>query len=349
MERMTATRQTALAACPRKHFYQFEIGLQPAKDGPAFSFGKAWHGAMESRSIFKDPEIALAAGVAQAGPDIPEDVAAIFAALLRGYFAVYGPSDPWVVTAVEFQFSRKIRGTSGWTSAGKVDQIATERGSDSFVVEYKTTGESIEASSPFWSRTRYNVQLLTYLQEVASIRTGSIDGATLDVVHKPILKRRMVPKLDAEGRKIVFDLDGHRATLKDGLTYRQTGGEGLTVQETIETPEAYSERIFQDIMSRTPFYYARREVPILSDSLAAFAGERLNAIRLIRFYRKAATKEARPERGWPRNCSALSCRGCPYAGPCLEDREIDVNHPPEGFKIAFHQELDTPEQEPTDV
>jgi hypothetical protein len=307
---------------------------------------------MEARSQGEPLDIAVQIGIDQSVHELPEDIAATFAGLLRAYYEVYGPADPWATVHSELQFNYRIPGTSGWATAGKIDNISADQ-SAAFVKEHKTTGESVAPDSQYWLRLRYNPQLLNYADATTRLLETPVTKALYDLVRKPLLKRKMIPKLDDNGFKVVMnESDGSRAYLKDGVTPRSTGGAGFIVQETQESVEQFSDRIFADVMSRRDYYFARKEVAILSDTLQAFREERLRAIRLIRFLRKQEkTKPDLPrETAWIRSCNGMTCRGCPYTGFCLENRTVDPANPPEGYTIAHHQELNPePEQEPADV
>src|SRR5690606_36744924 len=133
------------------------------------------------------------------------------------------------------------------------------------IVETKTTADSIAPDSDYWLRLRFNGQLMQY---VLAARTFGWDISTViyDVVRKPAIEPRQIPLLDAEGRKVVLDANGERVLKKDGSP-RESGDKekGYTLQTRIETPEEFSDRLYQDTLARPDFYFARREVPILED------------------------------------------------------------------------------------
>jgi hypothetical protein len=62
-ELLTASRMAALLACPRKHFWRYELGLRRTVDADALRFGSAWHRAMEARWSGADISAAFVAGV----------------------------------------------------------------------------------------------------------------------------------------------------------------------------------------------------------------------------------------------------------------------------------------------
>ena len=49
-ETLSASRMAAFLACPRKHYYQYELGLEREESAPALRFGSAMHRALEARA-----------------------------------------------------------------------------------------------------------------------------------------------------------------------------------------------------------------------------------------------------------------------------------------------------------
>ena len=50
-ELLTYSRLSAFRACPKRHFYRFEIGLAPEQDGVAMRVGSAFHAAHERAGL----------------------------------------------------------------------------------------------------------------------------------------------------------------------------------------------------------------------------------------------------------------------------------------------------------
>jgi Zn-dependent alcohol dehydrogenase len=79
----------ALLACPRKHYWRYEVGLGAAVSAGALRFGSAWHAAMECRwqGMACDAALEKACGGAESFTEL--DVATL-SGLLAGYYARYG-------------------------------------------------------------------------------------------------------------------------------------------------------------------------------------------------------------------------------------------------------------------
>ena len=89
-------------------------------------------------------------------------------------------------------------------------------------------------------------------------------------------------------------------------------------------------------------YFARREVAITLDMLDEFRRERLGVCRMLLHFAAEARKSERPEYAYPRACNPDNCRSCPFAGFCLARIHVDAANPPEGFRVAHHEELSQP-------
>ena len=74
--------------------------------------------------------------------------------------------------------------------------------------------------------------------------------------------------------------------------------------------------------------------------LAEFEVQRQVLARQILSCRGEARRAKRPEHGWPRNVSGMSCKICDFAGFCLQNAVVDAEHPPTGFVVGeIHGEL----------
>jgi len=190
-----------------------------------------------------------------------------------------------------------------------------------------------------------------------------------DVTRKPSIRPKQVYDLDQEGRKIVIDANGKRiyaqkktvATkgrgksktvtelFSDDLTKpRQSGDEakGWTLKSHVETPDEFCDRLWKDTLARPAFYFVRREVAILENDLEAFSRQRESMARVIEHFRSCESgadhePRTRDPEAWPRNVSSNTCDLCSFKSFCLQNINIDINHPPEGFAVkAFNPELE---------
>jgi len=330
---------SALLQCPRKHFWAFEVGLRPETEALALRFGTAWHLAMGARWSGADFETALAAAVPET-VQLDELAIATLSGLLAGYYRRYQNEDLIKQVHPEVQFSQPMANSRTFEVAGKIDGLVELHDSRLALKEDKTTSDSIAPDSDYWLRLRFNSQLMQY---VLAARAMGWDVSTIiyDVVRKPAIEPRQIPLLDDRGLKIVNDTTGQRVFKKDGSP-RESGDKekGYTLQVRIETPREFATRLADDTQNRPDFYFARREVPILEGDLEEFQAQRLTLSRMILHCRQAEKKLSRREQAWPRNVDERNCNSCAYAGFCLQNTTVDLNHPPAGFAIReFNPEL----------
>lgn len=356
---LTASRMNCFLRCQRQHFWQCEVGLVKVKVGVALRFGSAWARATEYRWHGKTYDEALAYGIPE-GVDLDEYDCAKLAALLAAYYDYYGPREQAAKMHPEVQFDYDL-GIGGFTLQGKLDALGTLKKGGTAIVEGKTTGESLHPKSTYWLRLAFNVQLCQYV--LAARREGwSIDKVFYDVVRKPSIKPKMVPDLDENKLKIILDKDGNRVFNESGKHKgqpRQSASEekGYVLKEHLETPDEYCDRLYNDALKRPDFYFARKEVSIVADTLKAFERQRLVIAKQIMFLRSLERSyeavnwmEHRDPEAWPRNVSKDTCNYCQFKDFCIQNIPINLNHPPEGFEIRpFNPELQYETSESTDL
>lgn len=326
-ELITASRINTLLSCFRKHYWRYEVGLRSTSDSDALRFGTAWHTAMEAR--WKGLEITDAFNLCLVEKTLDEIQVATLSAMLCGYYKLYEYESETLISIIpEIEFRYPMAGSRTFDCAGKIDGIS-ENGTH--LVEHKTTSSDVSPDSDYWLRLRNNVQIMQYV--LAGRELGhQIDTIIYDVVRKPVIYPKQINLLDENGIKIVHDAQGNRAYKKDGKPYESGNTEkGLVVQTKVETPEQFSERLFEDTRARPEFYFARREVPVLDNDLNEFIIQRQVLARQILSCRSEGRRASKPEHGWPRNIGETNCKYCEFASFCLQNTAIDINHPPAGF------------------
>ena len=337
-ELLTASRMESMLMCPRRHYWRYEVGLVAETDSNALRFGTAWHDAMEARTQGQPFEMALA--IAVEGKEFTELQIATLAGMLSAYYKIYDGKEIVRELIPEVSFETPISGSRVFKAAGKIDGIGVLNDDRQALVERKTTGDSLAPDSEYWLRLRANSQIYQYVT-AAREKGWNIEQVIYDVVRKPGIQPKQIPTLDENGLKIVLEnVSGSRAFLKDGKP-RQSAGEGFTLQSREETPEEFSKRLYEDIMSRPDFYFCRREVPVLDCDLEEFQYNRVQVARMILDRRRQAKNVERPERAWPRHVNGLVCPFCPYSSFCLQNISVCISEPPAGFKITqdIHSEL----------
>jgi PD-(D/E)XK nuclease superfamily len=334
---LTASRMVCALQCLRKHYWAFEVGLQRKQSGLAQRIGSAWARALEARAKGASYEDALAAAIPE-GIDLDNYTLAIIAALLAGYFRYY-QKDTIAKMHPEEEFHFEL-GFGDFTAGGKLDGLGTKKNRSSFILESKTTNDSIAPDAQYWMRLKFNMQILQYTD--AAIRNGwEIQEVIYDVTRKPQIRPKEVKEIDKDQIPIVRDMQGNRVIKKNGEPKATADkAKGEFVNSHVETPEEFSDRLLKDTIERPEFYFARREVPITETDLEQFRAQRFSIAHMILSARARQAECDPPEAAWPRNVLESTCTYCQYKSFCLQNHEIDLNNPPEGFSIeAFNPEL----------
>lgn len=342
---LTASRQNCFQVCPRRHYWQYEIGLLREGDSKALFIGSAWHRAMDARWQGKTFEEAFACALPDGQFMADAYTVATIAGLLKAYYDYWGDEErEGVQMQTEQQFKLPLVGSKNFTVEGIIDRIGVKADGRQVQVEYKTTGESLQPDSAYWLRLRFNTQLLQYFLAARALG-WTIEEVVYDVTRKPSIQPKEIYDLDENNLKIVVDATGKRVFNEKGKSAgepRQTADKerGWLVKSHIETAEEFGERLFRDALSRPDFYFARREVPILESDLKDFAAQRLSVARTIQHHRKMGEKLKQPEFAWPRHVGEQTCKFCSYQGFCLQNISIDLNQLPQGFAVKpFNPEL----------
>jgi len=364
---LTNSRQSCFKRCPREQFHRYEQGVRPASDTPPLRIGSAIHDAIDMRAKGADREAieqAIDARYAMQPTRTAEDAVeldierVIVHALFDGYckawkddfntyrydpgttdMAYLHPLTPIECIASELSFELPLRNPETnrkhpkFKRAGKIDRIVKLADGRTAIKETKTTGDSIDSSSDYWSVLAIDPQISGYLIAAQELDYPA-ETILYDVLHKPGMRPLNIPILDENGIKIVIGPNGDRVYNKDGKTFRQSpdAALGYVLQTRPETPEEFDVRLRADIASRPEFYYARREIPRLSNDLDEYRAELWQVA--------AALAEAQKKGRWYRNTgSCRSMRRCEYLPICHHG--LDPNSPPPGFVTIgdLHPEL----------
>jgi hypothetical protein len=332
-ELLTASRSAKFLSCPRAHFWSYERRLRREDSGPALRFGSAWHRAMEARWKGHAAEDCLSLALPE-GVDLDAIQAETLASLLLVYFRIYGAQDELIAQAFpEVEFKQDLKASRSFYSAGKIDGLVKLSDGRFAIIEHKTTSDDVSEGSDYWTRLRFNPQLLQYVGSARQLG-WPVETAIYDVTRKPMIQPRQIPLLDEQGCKIVNDAAGNRVYKKDGSPRESADtANGYVLQTRIETPEEFGQRLFADANERPGFYFARREVPILDQDLDEFAAQRITTSRMILGCRAEERRLQRQEQAWPRNVGQ-ACGYCEYAQFCLQNITPDLNQPPAGFRVG---------------
>lgn len=343
---LTNSRRNSFGACHRKHYFEYELGARPVQDAEAIRFGTLIHAGLEAwlLSLWQGPEQALRDALAAIQANAPKAEAdayiqAIARAMIEGYHEQW-KDVKMDVLAVEqhYQIPMINPDTNGvsrtWKLAGKIDAVVLMYdGASSRVVilEHKTTSDSLEPDSRYWTKLAIDGQVSGYYSGCSSLGYQA-SGCLYDVLRKPAMRASSVPLLDEDGKKIVLDANNERVKTKTG-EWRQTGDSvlGYVVQTRAETPEELYQRVREDISSQPDRYFRRQEVPRLDADLVEYLGDMWSVGREI--------AEAQNNGRWPKNPRSCDNYGtCPYFEVCAGRESIDNPHV---FRRgAIHPELE---------
>lgn len=338
--------------CQRKHLFAYDLGVRKVESGDALVFGTAWHKAQEvyygKGAEMRRREGVTTADMAQAmfeaalatAENWDEFTVAKLQACIAAFVEHYADEDVIAEMKPEVEFAYPIEGTRTFEARGKIDGLATLADGRTALVEHKTTSESVDVESPYWTRLRFNPQLCRY---VLGARALGVNCETViyDVFRKPAISPRdAVKDLDENGIPFVMLPDGTRKIKRDGTPAKSAdSAKGETYKTHAETPDEYAERLRADMMERPEFYFARREVAVTDAQLEAFMlQERMMAGQIVdaRANGRDAAKRGLPyDSAFMMNVGKMTCDTCDYAPFCLAGQPIVVDGKvPQGFAVV---------------
>lgn len=311
--RISATSAQDFATCPRKYYYRHILGWRPVKAEDALTFGTAWHKLMEIGPREGLPQLL----------DLPETAGmdeytrAKLAAMATAYADLWRPSE-----TAEQAFEYRLQGTH-WRVVGRIDGLNK---SIRQVVEYKTTGSDISDGATYWTRLRYNLQVLLYAAISDALEARYV------VARKPALRPKDVPVLDDDGLKIVRSLTtGERCYLANGKPAQRSEAGVSELVTTPESSEEYFARVLEDIRGRMDYYFAEREIAIDTASVCEAVNDIVGICREIATCNRNSYRCKTERHAWRRNCTEVNCQFCPFRGLCLDIDYSPENGVPEGF------------------
>jgi hypothetical protein len=336
---LTHSRLDAFQRCRRYHHNAYGLGVRliPSDD---LYLGTVVHEAVAAihagRSAVDSLIDLLSAYAAQIeAAQTEERTATLAIEQVKAFRLIEGWSRRWSDSPIEIVATERhfeiplLNPDTGaksqtYTFAGKIDAIARLEDGRLAVYELKTMSDDLTIGSDYWKTKQLDPQIARYL---IAARTISFDCATIlyDAIRKPEIRPKQVPLVDADGFKIVMDLDGNRVFLDNGKP-RQSGDEskGWKLQSRIETPDEYSTRLAADIAERPDFYFARMEVPRLDHELAEAAADMWDIAKDIR----------NAELHDRHYLNTRSCRlfgRCAYLDVCTNRTDLSTGSLPDGF------------------
>lgn len=317
--KLTFSQISRYQQCPRRHFYEYVIGLRPAQDALALRQGRLQHEALAILEVWGlDAALNYLTNERSNWTGSERFIPYTVAATTRAY-AQFAPAEPKIseVIETEAEFEVSLTNSLGsrstiWKLAGKIDYIVRLADGRVAIRELKTVDDA--PTERYFFRLLMDQQVSLYLH--AAQRSWSnlnVETAIYDVIRKPSVAPLLATPLE------------NRKYTKDGRLYANQ-------RENDESPEEWEERLFADIASRPTFYFARREVPRLLSQLEAFADECWAWAKAIR--RSELTGD------WPRIVTR-NCEWCPHLMHCCGIVDLESTPVPDGFVVVqnIHPEL----------
>lgn len=224
-------------------------------------------------------------------------------ALMAGYDAHWRGQD-WrsVLDGIEKQLVvpliNPVTGAASRTYqfAAKLDGIVAYEGNP-YLREGKTTSQEIaDPAAPFWRQLAIDSQVSSYML-VRWLRGEKLKGTLYDVVRKPTIRPKAIPKKSKEGI-------GDQAEMLHGTYYGMMHCLPIDSLPENETPSLYSLRLQRDCIDNPDRYYQRRVINRLDSEVAEYAQELWELATVIR--------EARNRQACYRN--SVAC--VQYSTPC---------------------------------
>ena len=231
-------------------------------------------------------------------------------ALMCGYHARWKDVHFDVIGVEEVISSDLWNPKTGRTSrsfvvSGKVDVRAAD-GPTQIFIDHKTCGEDIAPDAPYWRQLTVEGQLNHYLL-LEWLNGRKIDAAMWDVVRKPGISPKSVPRKSKDGEnleKITMTGKYYGVELSPDCIVRLQASER-------ETLEMYEIRLAHDCThERSEWYFQRRMIPRTDAELLEYAKELWGWSQDL--------LHARREKLWPRQSKAcmLFNRPCKFLGIC---------------------------------
>lgn len=245
---------------------------------------------------------------------------------MRGYHQRWKDSEGWETLSVEQTLVAPLLNVpSGdhspdFKMGGKLDVIAN-RGGETYIVDHKTTSSDIALHAPYWKQLAIESQATHYMI-LAGLNQMAISGAIWDVVRKPEIKQKQLPKKDLQmvsGLRMYFNSPVSDSDINH---MQETGAESLTM---------YEHRLAHDAIKRGERYFQRQSVPRLIEDLVEYSKEA---------WGHALEIKRNEEEGWhPRNSDACLDYGstCQYFGLCTGSESVE--DPTWSRSVNVHAEL----------
>lgn len=312
---ITTSSVRCFKRCRREYLYRYEHGLRPVADSFALAYGSAFHRCVELLETSDLPNaIDYAMSTIWKDPFTRHTLTAQIRAYAQHWAGQLFISETLCAEqafASELVNPETARPSQTFDVGGKIDAIVRLADGRLAIRETKTISED-PASDRYWRRLLMDPQITLYYIKARELGY-EVETIAYDVIRKPVIQPALATPI--ENRK-----------------YKKDGGLYANQREHDETPEAWGERLFADMMERPTFYLARREIPRLEQDVDEFRYEQWDVAKDIR----SAQLSNRFYRNVGRQCDT-----CAYFELCSGLRQYEPGNVPEGFQVVdnIHGEL----------
>ncbi len=306
---LTNTAAATFRACPRKYRNRYIFRLARVRQATALRFGSAFHLGLEIR-----------------GRDLP--LLDPIAEATAGYETRPDWAEP-VEWAVERETLRQLLAGHIWRySQDNLSHVAVE----------KSFEMSLTNPATGWSSHRF--RLAGKIDGIVQLPDGRLAVLEYKTAGEDIGPAgEYWPRLRCDGQISLYVLAARSMGFDvAAVLYDVTRKPTIRLRQN-ETPEEYSQRLYEDIDARPDYYFQRREIPRLEDELAEFQSELWQQAQAI--------GEATNHDRWYRGVSKITCGNCEFSQLCFNNTRIDPTSPPAGFQVLAdaHPELTAKENE----
>ncbi|WP_029423294.1 PD-(D/E)XK nuclease family protein [Alicyclobacillus macrosporangiidus] len=224
MERLTFSRISMRARCPQREHYHYNLLLRPKQMQWALDVGSAFHAGMEAWNRGGTEEEAVAAAlsrldeVAQRIDDEAEvdklPVQRVRTEVMVRQAVRWFPRYETVATEHEFDVAirnpRTNRPSRTYRLAGKIDGIVRTPDGLYWLLEYKTSGQSLEQ---FRLRYGLDVQITLYALAARDALGIAVEGALVRVICKTRSEPRRGESLEDYRDRLMSTYEAERERL----------------------------------------------------------------------------------------------------------------------------------------
>jgi hypothetical protein len=336
---LTHSSTQCFRTCPRKYWLQYVKLLRPAHQSDALRIGSAFHLGIEvAKNGGSESDAMLEVHAAYRESPVPPwstpeqfDVEMeTSAAMVKGWCRRWAGDTIVKYVAAEQVFDLPIlnpatgQATPSYRSRGKIDAIIRLPDDRWAIMEHKTASEDLGLDSDYWKRLALDSQISRYFLAARSLGYD-VKTTLYDVTRKPLIRPKNIAKAD----RALATSEGHYFGVPLTMTCPER-----------EDSKLYAARLVADMASRPEWYFARVEIPRLSEDLSEFEADSWTLQKQIR---DCELNERRWGRSaWPRNTGACTNPyRCTYLDICRGLTGDPSEQVPEGFVqvTVAHQEL----------